>query len=106
MDLFIFTGVLVEIIEKCVEGASVRDVCIWGDNLILEETSKVFKKEKEMKKGSVTTIFLKLKNIKYVYFSLGIAFPVCISANGCICHFSPITSEPDHTIAKDDVLKM
>jgi len=37
---------------------------------------------------------------------LGIAFPVCISANGCICHFSPITSEPDHTIAKDDVLKM
>ncbi|KAF0763391.1 proliferation-associated protein 2G4 [Aphis craccivora] len=78
--------VLVEIIEKCVEGASVRDVCIWGDNLILEETSKVFKKEKEMKKG--------------------IAFPVCISANGCICHFSPITSEPDHVIAKDDVLKI
>ncbi|KAL4121348.1 hypothetical protein QTP88_013878 [Uroleucon formosanum] len=78
--------VLVEIIEKCVEGASVRDVCIAGDNLILEETSKVFKKEKEMKKG--------------------IAFPVCISANGCICHFSPITSEPDHTIAKDDVLKI
>jgi len=49
--MFFFTGVLVEIIEKCVEGASVRDVCISGDNLILEETSKVFKKEKEMKKG-------------------------------------------------------
>lgn len=49
--MFLFTGVLVEIIEKCVEGASVRDVCISGDNLILEETSKVFKKEKEMKKG-------------------------------------------------------
>ncbi|VVC40139.1 Hypothetical protein CINCED_3A000470 [Cinara cedri] len=78
--------VLVEIIEKCIEGASVRDICIWGDNLILEETSKVFKKEKEMKKG--------------------IAFPVCISANSCICHFSPIMSEPDHVIAKDDVLKI
>lgn len=48
-----FLGVLVEIIEKCVEGASVRDVCIWGDNLILEETNKVFKKEKEMKKGNI-----------------------------------------------------
>jgi methionine aminopeptidase len=41
-----------------------------------------------------------------MYYNLGIAFPVCISANSCICHFSPITSEPDHTIAKDDVLKM
>lgn len=47
----LFVGVVVEIIEKCVEGASVRDICIWGDNLILEETNKVFKKEKEMKKG-------------------------------------------------------
>lgn len=36
----------------------------------------------------------------------GIAFPVCISANTCICHFSPIMSEPDHIIAKDDILKM
>lgn len=102
---FIFLGVLVEIIEKCVEGASVRDVCIWGDNLILEETSKVFKKEKEMKKGIVTVIILN-NNFEIYFFSEGIAFPVCISANGCICHFSPITSEPDHTIAKDDVLKM
>lgn len=42
---------MVEIIEKCVEGASVRDICIWADNLIDEETSKVFKKEKEMIKG-------------------------------------------------------
>lgn len=40
------------------EGASVRDVCIWGDNLIIEETSKVFKKEKEMKKGIVIRYFI------------------------------------------------
>lgn len=40
------------------------------------------------------------------FFFSGIAFPVCISANSCICHFSPIKSEPDHIIAKDDVLKM
>lgn len=58
--LFSFLGVLVEVIEKCVEGASVRDVCIWGDNLILEETSKVFKKEKEMKKGRYNELILKL----------------------------------------------
>lgn len=53
----LISGVLVEIIEKCVESASVRDVCIWGDNLIIEETSKVFKKEKEMKKGILSIFF-------------------------------------------------
>lgn len=46
-----------EIIEKCVNGASVRNICIWGDNLILEETNKVFKKEKEMKKGIVVQYY-------------------------------------------------
>lgn len=47
-----------------------------------------------------------MAQLKYVLFSLGIAFPVCISANTCICHFSPIKSEPDYIIVKDDVLKM
>ena len=40
-------------IEKCVAGASVVDLCELGDQMILDETSKVYKKEKEMKKGSV-----------------------------------------------------
>jgi len=40
-----------------VEDASVRDVCIWGDNLILEETNKVFKKEKTMQKGIIVQYF-------------------------------------------------
>lgn len=44
-------GVLRQVIEKCVAGASVIDLCELGDRLILEETSKVYKKEKEMKKG-------------------------------------------------------
>jgi len=58
LSVDIFSGVLVEVIEKCVEGASVRDVCIWADNLIIEETSKVFKKEKEMKKGIALRYFI------------------------------------------------
>ena len=44
-------GVLRQVIEKCVAGASVVDLCELGDQMILEETSKVYKKEKEMKKG-------------------------------------------------------
>ena len=32
-------------------GAKVVELCALGDTLILEETNKVYKKEKEMKKG-------------------------------------------------------
>ena len=33
------------------DGALVVDLCERGDQMILEETKKVYKKEKEMKKG-------------------------------------------------------
>lgn len=38
-------------IGKCVAGAKVLDICCFGDERLLEETGKVFKKDKEMKKG-------------------------------------------------------
>lgn len=75
-----------QVLEKCVAGASVRETCEYGDKLLLEETSKVFKKEKDLKKG--------------------IAFPTCISVNNCICHFSPIASEPDVILKEDDMVKV
>ncbi len=34
------------------DGAVVLNLCVLGDRLILEETNKVYKKEKEMKKGA------------------------------------------------------
>jgi hypothetical protein len=37
--------------DKCVENASAVEVCQFGDSRLLEETSKVFKKEKNLKKG-------------------------------------------------------
>ena len=40
------------VIEACKDGASARFICEIGDKMILEETSKVYKKEKEMKKGN------------------------------------------------------
>ena len=40
-------------VAKCVADAKVIDLCEFGDSRILEETSKVYKKEKEMKKGMV-----------------------------------------------------
>lgn len=78
--------VLQQVLEKCVVNASVTEICQYGDELITSETSKVFKKEKEMKKG--------------------IAFPTCLSVNNCICHFSPLTSEPDYILKEGDVIKV
>lgn len=75
-----------QVVEKCVEGASVREICEYGDSLLTEETTKVFKKEKDLKKG--------------------IAFPTSVSVNNCICHFSPIHTEPDYVLKKDDLAKV
>ncbi|KMQ93402.1 proliferation-associated protein [Lasius niger] len=82
----IVNRILKQVLDKCIAGASVREICEFGDKLLTEETSKVFKKEKELKKG--------------------IAFPTCISVNNCICHFSPIASEPDLILKDEDMVKV
>uniref|UniRef100_A0A1A9W4T8 Peptidase_M24 domain-containing protein n=1 Tax=Glossina brevipalpis TaxID=37001 RepID=A0A1A9W4T8_9MUSC len=74
------------VIDLCVAGGSVRDICTKGDALITEETSKVYKKEKDLKKG--------------------IAFPTCLSINNCVCHFSPAKNDPDNTLKDGDVVKI
>ena len=41
-----------------------------------------------------------------VFIVTGIAFPTCISVNHCVCHFSPLKSDPDVTLADGDLVKM
>lgn len=36
----------------------------------------------------------------------GIAFPCCISVNNCICHFSPLSSDPDVIVQEGDLAKI
>lgn len=36
----------------------------------------------------------------------GIAFPTCVSVNNCVCHFSPLKSDPDYTLKDGDLVKM
>ncbi|XP_020798171.1 proliferation-associated protein 2G4 [Drosophila serrata] len=74
------------VIGLCVVDASVREICSQGDNLLTEETGKVYKKEKELKKG--------------------IAFPTCLSVNNCVCHFSPSKNDTDYTLKAGDVVKI
>lgn len=67
-------------------GKSVREICVEGDRLLFEETAKVYKKEKDLKKG--------------------IAFPTCLSVNNCIFHFSPSKNDTDYVLKDGDVVKI
>lgn len=82
----IVNDVLKKLMEKCTDGTNALDVCVLGDKLLLEDTGKVFKKEKDMKKG--------------------IAFPTCVSVNNCICHFSPLKSDAGIVMKDGDMVKI
>merc|ERR1712098_803315 len=82
----IVNKVLKELCDACKPGVSVRDLCIKGDERLVEETGKAFKKDKKLIKG--------------------IAFPTCISVNNCICHYSPLTTEQDTVLADGDMVKI
>merc|ERR1711892_1636016 len=86
MSAEIVNKVLKELVDNCKVTGSVRDLCILGDKRLAEETGKAFKKDKKLTKG--------------------IAFPTCVSVNNCICHFSPLTTEPDVILADGDMVKI
>ncbi|XP_061893962.1 proliferation-associated protein 2G4-like [Entelurus aequoreus] len=74
------------VVEAAKPGVSVLSLCDTGDAYIMAETGKVFKREKDIKKG--------------------IAFPTSVSVNNCVCHFSPLKSDPDYTLKNGDLLKI
>lgn len=74
------------LVEIATPGVSVLTLCVKGDAYIMAETGKVFKREKEIKKG--------------------IAFPTSVSVNNCVCHFSPLKSDPDYTLKDGDLVKI
>lgn len=82
----IVNAVMKDLLGKSVPGQSVGEMIDLGDKELSERTSKVFKKEKDVKKG--------------------VAFPVCVSVNHCICHFSPLRSDPDTQLKEGDVVKI
>lgn len=69
-----FLGVMKQLIQKCIDGASSMDLCKFGDAQIVKETSTVFKKEKEMLKGMLAIMFCCLCHIIYLYI---IYFALC-----------------------------
>jgi len=74
------------VVEKAIDGVSLMELCELGDSIIIGETNSVFKKEKDMRRG--------------------IAFPTCISINNCICHYSPLKSDPELKLKNGDLIKI
>jgi len=67
-------------------GQNVVDICAFGDKLIEEGVANTSKKIKKENKG--------------------IAFPVCISVNNCVGHFSPLPDDPQVTLKEGDCVKI
>nr|ACI33074.1 Proliferation-associated protein 2G4 [Salmo salar] len=74
------------VVESAKAGVTVVSLCETGDAFIMAETGKVFRKEKDLKKG--------------------IAFPTSVSVNNCVCHFSPLKSDPEITLKDGDLIKI
>lgn len=81
--------VLQAVADMCVAGATVHDICKAGDELIVELTKGLYSK--------------KVKGRK---LEKGVAFPVCISVNECVCHMTPLTSEDSETLVEGDIVKI
>lgn len=77
------------VLTQCVEGATVINVCKFGDEVIAQRCSTIYRGKKNG-----------------VAIEKGVAFPTCISLNECVCHNSPLESESSQTLAAGDVVKI
>jgi curved DNA binding protein len=71
----------------CVAGASIIDVCTAGDAYIVQRTDAIYKSDKKMTKG--------------------IGFPVCVSVNHIVGHYSPLADANKNQVLQDkDLVKI
>eukprot|EP01062_Namystynia_karyoxenos_P025981 TRINITY_DN20334_c0_g1_i1.p1 TRINITY_DN20334_c0_g1~~TRINITY_DN20334_c0_g1_i1.p1 ORF type:complete len:452 (+),score=181.82 TRINITY_DN20334_c0_g1_i1:96-1358(+) len=74
------------VVEAVKPGAKLLDLSVLGDETVVKETEKAFKKGKEMQKG--------------------LAMPCCISVNGDVCHYSPLEDDASPPLEIGDVVKI
>ncbi|KJP86162.1 DNA-binding protein, 42 kDa [Plasmodium fragile] len=85
----IANATLKKIIEKCVEGAKIGELCDFGEKILKEELDKVYTKKEKGNK-----------------VEKGISFPVTINVNEVCNNYSPAPSENEETIKKGDIVKI
>lgn len=84
------------VVDGCIDGADIATLCELGDNIMTEETGKLYNK----KKGGDDKEKAKAKKMEK-----GIAFPTCISVNEVVGHFSPLKGE-SKTLKAGDLVKI
>jgi len=80
---------LQSVIERCVPGARVIDICKFGDGIIEQKCSQIFRGK-----------------VKGKAIDKGVAFPTCLSVNECVCHNSPLESEEQPALENGDSIKI
>jgi curved DNA binding protein len=84
----IANATMLEVMAMCVPDARVLDICVAGDAAIVEKASLIFRSKKGPK------------------VEKGVAFPVCLSVNNCVCHYSPLASDESTVLALGDLVKL
>jgi methionine aminopeptidase len=64
------------LVQQCVAGAKVLDLCEFGHTVISTTAQKLY-----------------TKKVQGQTVERGVAFPVCISVNHCVCNYSPLVGE-------------
>jgi len=80
----IVTNVCTELIKRCVAGANVHDLCVYGDSEIVKRLQKTHKATKEK----------------------GVGFPTCISVNHVAGHYCPLKPDDAYVLQEGDVVKV
>jgi hypothetical protein len=64
------------LVQQCLPGAKVLDLCEFGHTVISTAAQKLY-----------------TKKVHGQTVERGVAFPVCISVNNCVCNYSPLIGE-------------
>lgn len=77
------------LVQQCVPGAKILDLCEFGHTVMETKAAKLYQK-----KDNGRTI------------DRGVAFPVCISVNDVVCNHSPLPTEERELLKAGDIVKM
>mmetsp|Transcript_6185 Transcript_6185/g.13419 ORF Transcript_6185/g.13419 Transcript_6185/m.13419 type:complete len:404 (+) Transcript_6185:134-1345(+) len=80
---------LTGLIDQCVVGAKVIDLCKFGTTVIEAQAAKLY-----------------TKKVNGKAIERGIAFPVCVSVNDIICNHSPLLTEEMEPLKAGDIVKI
>mmetsp|Transcript_8104 Transcript_8104/g.11615 ORF Transcript_8104/g.11615 Transcript_8104/m.11615 type:complete len:399 (+) Transcript_8104:149-1345(+) len=80
---------LTGLVQQCVPGAKIIDLCQFGTTVMETQAAKLY-----------------TKKVNGAVVERGVAFPVCISVNDVVCNHSPLSSEELEPLKAGDIVKI